>query len=120
MPMRVIAFLAIFAAVGPAAAFGHTWRGFLVDGRCYAALERNHNPTDTSTAVDQDKGQMIRYCRPGSKTKSFALVEEDGSVDQLDAAGDGKAAGFASKVKEGSPLRVTVTGERQGNTIKVD
>lgn len=118
--MRVIAWLGSFLFLGCTTAFCDSWRGFLVDAKCYEALERNHNPTDTSTAVDEDKGQMIRYCSPKAKTKLFAIVEEDGRVEPLDPGGAGKAAELIRKAGKREMLNVVVTGSRSGGVIQTE
>ena len=118
--MRVSAGFAALFCLGCVMAFGETWQGFLVDANCYEAAQRNHNPTDTSTAVDQDKGQMIRYCSPKAKTKLFAIVEQDGRVDRLDPAGATKAAELIRKTEKREMLPVAVTGARTGHVIQTD
>ncbi|HLG95452.1 MAG TPA: hypothetical protein VKX49_03970 [Bryobacteraceae bacterium] len=97
-----------------------TWSGALVDGKCYAAEERNVNPTVTLTAVDRDRGQEIRYCSPNAKTKTFALVERDSTRFDLDAGGNAKAAELVRKSGKKPLFLVTVTGELNGHTITVD
>jgi hypothetical protein len=97
-----------------------TWSGSLVDSKCYAAEERNVNPTDTLTNVDRDGNREIRYCAPGSKTKSFAVVQFDGQAFDLDSAGNAKAAELVRKAGKRHPLSVAITGETAGKEIRVD
>jgi hypothetical protein len=103
-----------------ALSFAGSWSGVLVDSKCYASEERNVNPTDTMTFVDRDQNLGIRYCSPKEKTKSFALVQSDGSTFQLDSAGDTKAAELVRTTGKRSRFAVTVTGELGKNTIQVD
>jgi hypothetical protein len=96
-----------------------SWSGSLVDSKCYASEERNVNPTDTLTYVDRDGNLEIRYCSPGKKTKSFALVLPEGSFN-LDMAGNAKAAELVRKIGRRSPLAVVIRGEMAGKAIQVD
>jgi hypothetical protein len=100
--------------------FGGSWPGTLVDSKCYASEERNVNPTDTLTHVDRDQNQEIRYCSPSAKTKSFALVQQDGRSFQLDSTGNARAAELVRKTGKRSRLAVVLTGELSGNTIQVE
>jgi hypothetical protein len=102
-----------------ALAMGESWTGVLVDSKCYAAEERNVNPTDTSTAVDTDKSMEIRRCSPKAKTNSFAIIRPEGQVLQLDAGGNAKAAGLVRTSGRKAPLRVALTGEMSGQAVKV-
>jgi hypothetical protein len=96
-----------------------SWSGYLVDSTCYAAEERNVNPTDTLTNVDRDGYREIRYCSPNKKTKSFALLQPDGSSFNLDMAGNAKAAELVRKTGKRSPLVVVIGGEMAGKAIHV-
>lgn len=116
--------LALLLCLSPALSLAGSWSGVLVNSKCYGAEERNVNPTDTLTNVDRDRNLEIRYCSPNAKTKSFAVVQEDGSRLRFDSAGNAKAAELVSKAisKTGkkSLLMVVVTGELQGKTIRLD
>jgi len=118
--MRVVWWVSIFFCSLCPVAFGASWRGLLVNANCYAAEQRNHNPTDTSTAVDEDKGQMIRYCAPKAKTKSFGIVGEDGNLYRLDSAGGAKAAEVLRKVGKTQMLEVLVSGTVRDEVIQTD
>jgi hypothetical protein len=100
--------------------FAESWTGALVDPKCYDALERNVNPTDTLTHVDRDTNQEIRYCSPNAKTKLFGIVEQDGTILRFDSAGNAKAAELVRTIHKKDRLYVAVTGEMSGKTIKVD
>jgi hypothetical protein len=118
--MRAIINLGVLVGLGSVAGLAETWQGFLVDAKCYGAEQRNVNPTDTSTAVDVDKNQMIRYCSPKAKTKSFAIVRQNGDVDQLGSAGSAKASELVSKTGRRPMFEVRLAGELKDHTIKVD
>jgi len=112
--------LAMLFSVSAATCFAGTWSGVLVDAKCYAAEQRNVNPTDTETAVDIDKGYEIRYCHPKTKTKSFAVVDAYGGILKLDSAGDAKASEFVRNAGKKHAYDVAVRGEKSGNVIQVD
>jgi hypothetical protein len=100
--------------------FGASWFGALVDSKCYNALERNKNPTDTLSSVDRDRRGEIEYCTPNAKTKLFGIVLNDGSTFRFDPAGGAEAANLLRGASKKSPLLVNVTGQREKDTIKVD
>ncbi len=112
--------LAALLCLSPVLSFAGSWSGSLVDSKCYDALERNVNPTDTLYNVDRDGYREIRYCSPTTKTKYFAVVPFDGPSLKLDPAGNTKAAELVRQIGKKSHLIVAVTGEPIKNTIKVD
>jgi len=117
--MRLVARLAFFLCLVSPAGLAQVRSGFLVDSKCYEALERNVNPTDTMTAVDRDRGWEIRYCIPKAKTKTFTVVEESGQSFRLDPAGDAKAIELVRKAGKKKYLEVDVTGEISDGRLKV-
>lgn len=112
--------LALLFSLSAATAFAETWSGILVNAKCYAAEQRNVNPTDTETAVDTDKGAEIRYCTPKPKTKSFAVVERDGRALRFDPAGDAKASAYMQSAGKQRTYEVAVTGQMNGKRIQVE
>lgn len=116
LALRAAALFCLSCSLGVAG----SWSGFLVDGPCFENRERNVNPTDTLTAVDRDQNSELRYCAPSLKTKSFALVEQDGSIFTLDSAGNARVLELIRKAARTSMLVVAVTGEAKKNTITVD
>jgi hypothetical protein len=117
LALRTVACLCLSSALS----FAASWSGFLVDSRCFGQRERNVNPTDTLTAVDRDQNSELRYCSPNGKTKSFALVQQDGSSFNLDSAGNAKAVELVrTTTGKKPPFIVTVTGEARQHTITVD
>ena len=114
--VRLIALLFLSSALSLAG----SWSGTLVDSKCFDSEERNVNPTDTLTHVDRDQNQELRYCSANPKTRSFAVVQPDGLSFKLDPAGNTKAAEIVRKVGKKSRLAVTITGEMDRNTIRVD
>lgn len=112
--------LAALACFSSALSFAGSWTGTLVNSKCWAAEERNVNPSDTSTFVDRDRNLEIRACSPNSKTKSFAVVLPDGLSLQLDAAGNTKAAELMRQTGKGSAFTIVVTGEKIKNAVNVE
>jgi hypothetical protein len=118
--MRVVAILCLACLVAAPSFAGGNWSGYLVNSSCYADEESNVNPTDTLTYVDRDKDLEIRLCAPNAKTKSFALVQSDGTWFKLDAAGNTKATELVQKTgKIKNHFLVVVAGEMTKNTLQV-
>jgi hypothetical protein len=111
--------LTSLACLASLPALASNWAGALVDAKCYASMQRNVNPAETHPA-STDTRRAIRYCSPNQKTKSFAIVQQDGLVLNLDPSGDQKAAALFLKVGKRSPYPVHAKGEMSGDTLKVD
>jgi hypothetical protein len=114
--IRLFAFAAIFSAF----AWADTWTGSLVDAKCFAAAERNVNPTDTLTFVDRNGGEEVRSCAPTHKTKLFALVPSVGDALELDGTGNAKALELLKSAGKTNWIEVVITGEPAAKGIKVD
>jgi len=113
-----MALVALF--VSSALSGAGTWSGVLVDSRCYESEERNVNPTDTMIYVDRDTNLEIAYCAPNAKTKAFALVQPDGLSFKLDSDGNAKAVELVRRTAKRRRFSVTITGETNKGTLKVD
>ncbi len=118
--MRTAVRIAVLFTLPLGLSFGRTWSGSLVDAKCYAAEERNVNPTDTETFVDRDQMYEIHYCVPKAKTKSFAVVQSDGQSVDLTPETAFKAANLVQKVGKKHRYLVVVTGELVGKAVRVD
>ena len=118
-PTRLVLITSVLCSV-PALLPAASWSGFLVDSKCYAAMERNVNPFASSPFVDRDRGEEIQYCSPNAKTMQFTFVRRDGLSFKLDDAGNQKAVELVRSAGKKSPIEVTVTGEESGHTVKVD
>jgi hypothetical protein len=116
LTMRLAALYCVSSALG----FANMWTGALVDSKCYASEERNVNPTDTMIYVDRDRNLEIRYCTPRAKTKSFAIVQADGTIVTLDSAGNAKAGELVRATGKQSRFAVAVTGALTKDIISVD
>jgi hypothetical protein len=116
LKMRLPALLCMASALGVA----ETWTGFLVNSSCFESLERNHNPNDTLTYVNRDRGAEVRYCAPNAKTKSFAIVGQDGQTWKFDSAGNVKAVELVRQSGKKSLWPVNATGQQERGTVRVD
>jgi hypothetical protein len=114
--MRLAALLCLAATPS----FARSWSGFLVDSKCYDIEEQNVNPRDTLTSVDRDRDLEVRLCAPNAKTKSFAVVRSDWLSLKFDSAVNAKAAELVRQIHKKSVFLVTVTGEKNKTTVKVD
>jgi len=118
--MRLIIQFTVLFGLSAALCLATSWSGTLVDARCYAAEERNVNPTDTLTSVDRDGYREIRYCAPKAKTKSFAVVQPDGQTFVLDSAGNVKASELVRQAGRKHFYEVAISGEFVGKAIQVE
>lgn len=105
--------------LSPVPALAAEWSGALVDAQCYANMDGNRNPSSTEYDVNRDRSAEIRYCHPGPKTKSFALVDFDGQSYRLDATGNTKAAELVRGLAKKSRVGVKVQADRKGETLNV-
>ena len=116
LTMQVVSLLCLSSALS----FAGTVSGVLVDSKCYAAEERNVNPTDTEIYVDRDGNLEIRYCRPRAKTKCFAIVTPDDQSFELDSTGNAKAAELVRQSGKKSRYNVAAVGGINKHTIQVE
>jgi hypothetical protein len=118
--MSVIMRFAALSFLASGLSFAGSWRGALVDSRCFESEEHNVNPGDTLANVDRDRNWEIRFCAPRVKSKSFALVDRDGRSFQLDPEGNRKAAELVRKTGKKDLFLVVVNGEKSGHKLMVD
>jgi hypothetical protein len=118
--MKLAMLLAVFLCLCAAPVYAETWKGYLVDARCYSSQERNVNPFDPNFNTNHDRGYEVRVCRPSAKTRSFAVVDFDGVSFELDPSGNGKAADLIRQAPKESVISVTLTGEKHKDTVRVD
>ena len=120
MKLLLIAFaFIIFLMSTPA--FAQSWSGYLVDSRCYDSEERSVNPFDDWPPFIRDKDLEVQLCTPSAKTKSFAVVAQNGSTSfKLDPTGNEIARALVRKTGKKAFRKVTVTGEMSKNIVKVD
>jgi hypothetical protein len=111
--LRIAVFLCLMSAMG----FAESWRGLLVDSKCYDSAVRNVNPWDPYP----DQALNVRLCRPTHRTKVFAIVEDDWTRLKLDSTANTQAAVLVrSADKKRHYVGVFVTGEKDKDTVKVE
>lgn len=108
--MKKIAILAVLAAwCLPLTAAPQTWNNaVLLDTMCAA-----------KTNVKADPDAHPRSCALQCRGNGYGILTSDGTFLKLDPAGNEQAVAALEHSSQKDHLRVTVTGERQGDTIKV-
>lgn len=97
----------VLAASAAWAGAAETWnRVSLVDTQC---IDR----------VKKDPDAHTRQCALQCSKNGYGIITADGTFLPLDEAGNRKALEALKGAKHADHLRVTVTGERQGDAIKV-
>jgi ribosomal protein S5 len=106
--MRTLGLLLLILAVPTVSATAaETWTDVaLVDTQCTPKVKEDPNAHTTKCAL-----QCAKH--------GFGLITADGSFLILDEAGNKKAIAALKATTKTDHLRATVTGERQGDTIKV-
>lgn len=85
-----------------------TWKNVsLVDNMC-------------ASKVKNDPDKHPTKCALQCQMSGYGIITEDGTFLKLDKAGNAKAVAALKATKKTDHLRATVTGERQGDSIKVD
>jgi hypothetical protein len=98
-PMKKFASIAMVFTLSATFVRAETWTGKLVDAICKASSEAG--------------------CPATLETHLFAIELPDSKVLILDARGNEKAAGAIHNAPK-SELHATVTGSREGQTVKVE
>lgn len=125
--VQLLTLFAAFAAMG----FSETWRGRLVDASCYDqqnGVQGQNQSTQNGTRGNQmNAGGM---CNPTSSTTAFELVVSNVAY-KLNDSGNSKAAEAIRSTADrpanpsqpastNNRINATVTGTKEGQTIKVD
>jgi hypothetical protein len=97
-----------------------SWRGFLVDSKCYESEEQNVSPWYTLGSAGRDKDLELKLCVPTEKTKSFGVVQRDWKMISFDADGNAKAIEFIRKAVKQAAYLVEITGEMEKEKLKVN
>jgi hypothetical protein len=101
-------FLMALLLILPLSAAAETWKSVaVVDTMCAVKVKADPDKHPTSCALTCAKG-------------GFGVLTADGSFLKLDEAGNEKAVAALKNTKKSDHLRATVTGERNGDTIKVE
>ncbi len=86
--------------------FAETWKDVpVVDNNC-------------AQKVKADPDAHTRTCALQCAKAGFGIVTSDGQFLKLDAAGNAQLISALQKSDKKDHLRVTVSGEKQGDTIK--
>jgi hypothetical protein len=83
--------------------FAATWNGTLTDVMC----------------KDKDVANHTKKCALGCAKSGFGVVTADGKFLKLDEAGNSKALAALKASNKEKDLKVTVSGELDGETINV-
>ena len=102
--MKRILTLGAVLALASSLSLAETWTGKLVDAACAARNQKGGPPAD---------------CAVSAATKSFAIETSDGKILKLDSTGNSKAT-EAMKGDFKPNMQVTVNGQLDGQTVKVD
>ena len=104
--MRKIAIATLFTFLLAGSLFAETWKNVsVVDNNC-------------AQKVKADPDAHTRSCALKCATSGFGIVTSDGQFLKLDSAGNEKVVSALQKSDKKDHLRVTVSGEKQGDTIK--
>ena len=94
-------------SLAPAAFAAETWKNVsVVDTNCLAKVKAKPDEHTTKCALQCEKG-------------GYGLITSDGTYLKFDAAGNEKMVAALKATKKTDHLRATVTGDRDGETIKV-
>jgi hypothetical protein len=111
--LRIPVLLCLLSTLGLA----ESWRGLLVDSKCYDSAVRNVNPFDPYP----DQALNVRLCRPTDRTKAFAIVRDDWTRLKLDSSANTQAAELVrSADRKRHYVGVVVTGDKDKDTVKVE
>jgi hypothetical protein len=106
MAVALVLLVSMFAGAALMAA-PETWsHAALMDNQCATKFKDNPDKHDKKCALQCQKA-------------GYGIYTEDGTFLKLDTAGNQKALDALKNTSATDHLRVTVTGERQGDTIKV-
>ena len=108
--MRRLALVALIAAglALPLTAFAaDTWKDVsVVDTNCISKVKANPDSHTTKCALQCQKG-------------GYGLITSDGTYLKFDEAGNEKTVAALKATKKEDHIRATVTGTRDGETVKV-
>jgi hypothetical protein len=94
-------------AVGAGVAAAEEWKGVpVIDTNCLEKVKADPDKHPRSCALQCAKG-------------GYGLLTSDGKYLKFDAAGNEKTVAALKESKKADHLRANVTGDRDGDTIKV-
>ncbi len=119
--MKTLIKLTTLFGLAASLSFADNWTGKLIDSACH---DRQAAPGGQPGGAPAQPGQAkggSEACAPTATTTSFAIQTADGKVYKLDAPGNSKAmAAFKSDGAKSKDGNVSVSGDLEGTTIKVD
>ncbi len=115
--LQLAAFICLALATSARAG---TWRGYLVDARCYQDEEENVSPRYSLGSAGRDMVELIELCAPKERTKSFGLVRQNWKLITLDSDSGAKASEFIRKTGKRQNYFVEVTGQLKKKVLNVD
>ncbi|MFB3918139.1 MAG: hypothetical protein ACE14M_15530 [Terriglobales bacterium] len=105
--MRKVALITLLALACLPLAAAETWNDVaLIDTMCAAKFKNN---------ADAHPRSCLMQCGKNG----YGIITSDGTFLKFDSAGNEQAAAALQRSRQQDHIRVTVTGERQGGTIKV-
>ncbi len=103
----LLAALLLSAVVVPAFAAAETWKDVpLIDHNCLAKVKADPDAHPT-------------HCLLMCAKSGYGVLTADGTWIKLDEKGNQEALAALQKTTKKNAIRVTVTGEKEGDTIKV-
>ena len=105
--MKKLTLIAILGCLAMPAFAAETWTNVpIVDTLCASKVKADPDAHTRACALQCEKG-------------GYGIVTQDGTYLKFDSAGNAKAAAALKASKKTDHLRVTVTGDREGDNIKV-
>ena len=106
--MKRLAFMTLAGLLAlPFAAAAETWKNVsVIDTQCLSKFKTEPDSHTTKCALQCVKG-------------GYGLISADGTYLKFDAAGNEKTVAALKATKKSDHLRATVSGEKDGDTIKV-
>ncbi len=104
---KTILAVVVAALVMSAAAYAETWSNLpLVDKMCLSKVKADPDKHETS-------------CLMSCSHSGYGVLMSDGTWVKFDKKGNEEALAALKATKKTEGIRVTVTGEKKGDTIKV-
>lgn len=106
--MRKLVLGMVIGFAVPLLVHAETWQGVpIVDSQCYAKVK------------DNPDGHTVT-CALACAKNGYGIITSDGTFLKLDKSGNARVVDLLKQTRKKDHLRVTVDGERNGDTIKVN
>jgi hypothetical protein len=104
---KLMALTGLLMMVASFSALAETWKHVpMVDTMC-------------SSKAKGDPDKHTTQCALASATSGFGIVATDGTYLKFNQAGNSKAVALLKAAEQPGRIRVTLTGDQEGDTIKV-